>query len=147
LNVPGIVGFGAAVRLASRERDVEAVRLASLRGRLDEAVRGALDGVILNGHPVDRLPGNLSLSFAGVDGERLIASLRDVAVSSGSACTTASGEPSHVLRALGVPDALAKATIRIGLGRFTTAAEIDFAAAEVVGVVRRLRSEMASLTA
>ena len=146
LNVPGIVGFGAAVRLASRERGVEAVRLAALRDRLDSAVRGALDGVTLNGPPVDRLPGNLSLSFAGVDGERLISSLRDVAVSSGSACTTASAEPSHVLRALGVPDALAKATLRFGLGRFTTAAEVDFAAAEVVEVVRRLRSEMASLS-
>ena len=147
LNVPGIVGFGAAVRLASRERDVEAVRLAALRDRLDAAIRGAVDGVTLNGHRVERLPGNLSLSFGGVDGERLIASLRDVAVSSGSACTTASAEPSHVLRALGLPDALAKATIRFGLGRFTTAAEVDFAAAEVVEVVRRLRSEMVSLGA
>ena len=147
LNVPGIVGFGAAVRLASREREVEGVRLVTLRDRLDSAIRGALDGVTLNGPPVDRLPGNLSLSFAGVDGERLVASMRSVAVSSGSACTTASEEPSHVLRALGVPDALAKATIRFGLGRFTTAAEVDFAAAEVVEVVRRLRSEMASLSA
>jgi cysteine desulfurase len=147
LNVPGIVGFAAAVRLASRERDVEAVRLAALRDRLDSAIRGALDGVTLNGHRVERLPGNLSLSFAGVDGERLLASLRGVAVSSGSACTTGSAEPSHVLRAIGVPDALAKATIRFGLGRFTTAAEVDFAAAEVVGAVRLLRSEMASLSA
>ena len=147
LNVPGIVGFGAAVRLASREREVEAVRLVVLRDRLDSAIRGALDGVTLNGHRVERLPGNLSLSFGGVDGERLISSLRNVAVSSGSACTTASAEPSHVLRALGVPDALAKATIRFGLGRFTTAAEVDFAAAEVVEVVRRLRSEMVSLGA
>ncbi len=147
LNVPGIVGFAAAVRLASREREAEASRLAALCDRLDLAVRGALDGVTRNGPPVDRLPGNLSLSFAGIDGERLIASLRDVAVSSGSACTTASAEPSHVLRALGVPDALAKATIRFGLGRFTTRAEVDFASAEVVGVVRRLRSEMASLSA
>ncbi len=147
LNVPGIVGFAAAVRLASREREAEAVRLTALRDRLDLAIRGALDGVTLNGPRVDRLPGNLSLSFAGVDGERLIASLRDVAVSSGSACTTASAEPSHVLQALGVPDALAKATIRFGLGRFTTVAEVDFASAEVVGVVRRLRSEIASLSA
>ena len=97
--------------------------------------------------PVDRLPGSLSLSFAGVDGERLIGSLRDLAVSSGSACTTASAEPSHVLRALGVPDALAKATIRFGLGRFTTAAEIDFAVSTVVETVRRLRAERVSLTA
>jgi cysteine desulfurase len=147
LNVPGIVGFGAAVRIASRERDAEAVRLVALRDRLDSAIRGALDGVTLNGQRAERLPGNLSHSFGGVDGERLIASLRDVAVSSGSACTTASAEPSHVLRALGVPAALAKATIRFGLGRFTTAAEVDFAAAEVVEVVHRLRSEMASLSA
>ncbi len=147
LNVPGIVGFAAAVQLASRERDAEAVRLTALRDRLELAIRGALDGVARNGPPVDRLPGNLSLSFAGIDGESLIASLRDVAVSSGSACTTASAEPSHVLRALGVPDALAKATIRFGLGRFTTAADVDFASAEVVGVVRRLRSEIASLSA
>ncbi|MBK9375633.1 MAG: aminotransferase class V-fold PLP-dependent enzyme [Holophagales bacterium] len=147
LNVPGIAGFGAAVRLASRERDVEAARLVALRDRLDGAIRGALDGVTLNGHPVERLPGNLSLSFAGVDGERLITALRNLAVSSGSACTTASAEPSHVLRALGVPDALAKATIRFGLGRFTTVAEVDFAASEVVEAVRRIRSEMASLSA
>jgi cysteine desulfurase len=145
LNVPGIVGFSAAVRLAMRERDDEALRLAALRDRLDGAIRGALDGVTLNGAASDRLPGNLSLSFAGVDGERLVASLRDVAVSSGSACTTASGEPSHVLRALGVPEELAKATLRFGLGRFTTRAEIDLAAGSVVALVRRLRAEMESL--
>ena len=142
LNVPGIVGFGAAVRLASREREVEAERLGALRRRLDEAIRGGLEHVSLNGPPADRLPGNLSLSFGGVDGERLIASLRDLAVSSGSACTTASAEPSHVLLALGVPPALAKATIRFGLGRFTTGTQIDFAAATVVETVRRLRAEV-----
>ena len=147
LNVPGIVGFGAAARLAARERGEEAARLARLRDRLDGALRGALDGVTLNGHPVERLPGNLSLSFAGVDGERLVAELRDVAVSSGSACTTAAGEPSHVLAALGVPEALAKATLRFGLGRFTTEAEVDFAAVAVVATVRRLRAEKASLSA
>lgn len=149
LNVPGIVGFATAVRLAFGERDAEAVRLASLRDRLDAAIRGALDGVSRNGPPSgpDRLPGNLSLSFAGVDGERLLAGLRDLAVSSGSACTTASGEPSHVLRALGVPEALAKATLRFGLGRFTTEAEVDFASAAVVAAVRRLRAENASLRA
>jgi cysteine desulfurase len=145
LNVPGIVGLGAAVRLALRERDAEAQRLTALRDRLEGAIRGALDGVTLNGAVADRLPGNLSLSFAGVDGERLVASLRDVAVSSGSACTTASGEPSHVLGALGVPEALAKATLRFGLGRFTTQTEVDFAAEAVVSAVRRLRAEMESL--
>ncbi len=144
LNVPGIVGFGAAVRLARREGEAERQRLATLRDRLDGLIRGALDGVVLNGHPVDRLPGNLSLSFSGVDGERLISSLRDLAVSSGSACTTALAEPSHVLRALGLPEALAKATIRFGLGRFTTEAEVDFAAETVVATVLRLRGEMAS---
>lgn len=146
LNVPGIVGFGAAARLARRDREAEASRLAALRDRLDGAIRGALDGVTRNGHPVDRLPGNLSLSFSGVDGDRLISSLRDLAVSSGSACTTALAEPSHVLRALGVPEALAKATIRFGLGRFTTEAEVDFAAETVVATVRRLRDEKASLS-
>jgi cysteine desulfurase len=144
LNVPGIVGFGAAVKLARRELEAEGPRLAALRDRLDGAIRGALDGVTLNGHAVERLPGNLSLCFAGVDGDRLIASLRDLAVSSGSACTTALAEPSHVLRALGVPEALAKATIRFGLGRFTTEAEVDFAAATVVATVRQLRGEMTS---
>ncbi len=147
LNVPGIVGFGAAARLARAEGATERLRLGALRQRLDGAIRGALDGVTLNGHEVDRLPGNLSLSFAGVDGEGLIGSLRDVAVSSGSACTTASAEPSHVLRALGVPEPLAKATLRFGLGRFTTAAEVDFAAGAVVETVRRLRAEKASLSA
>jgi len=147
LNVPAIVGFGAAARLAAREREAEAARLALLRDRLDAAIRGALDGVTLNGHPAERLPGNLSLSFARVDGERLVSSLREVAVSSGSACTTATGEPSHVLGALGVPEALAKATLRFGLGRFTTRAEIDFAAETVVAAVRYLRAEMESLRA
>ena len=146
LNVPGIVGFGAAVRLARREAETEGPRLAALRDRLDGTIRGALDGVTLNGHPVDRLPGNLSLSFSGVDGERLIGSLRDLAVSSGSACTTALAEPSHVLRALGVPEKQARATIRFGLGRFTTEAEVDFAAETVVATVLRLRDEMTSLS-
>ena len=145
LNVPAIVGFGVAARLAAREREAEAARLEALRARLEGAILGALGGVSLNGHPVERLPGNLSLSFDGIDGERLIGELREVAVSSGSACTTASGEPSHVLSALGVPAGLAKATLRFGLGRFTTAAEVDLAAGAVAEVVRRLRAEKASL--
>lgn len=148
LNVPGIVGFAAAVRLAARELDGEAVRLAALRDRLDAAIRGPLDGVRLNGAPLGadrRLPGNLSLSFEGVDGERLLAELRDLAVSSGSACTTAAGEPSHVLAALGVPASLARATLRFGLGRFTTRAEVDLASATVVEAVRFLREERAAL--
>ncbi|MHB8800037.1 MAG: cysteine desulfurase family protein [Thermoanaerobaculia bacterium] len=147
LNVPGIVGFAAAVRIARREGEAEAERLGRLRDQLETAIRSALEGVTSNGPPSGpgRLPGNLSLSFAGVDGARLVAALRGVAVSSGSACTTASGEPSHVLRALGVPEPLAKATLRFGVGRFTTEAEIDAAAEEVVATVRRLRSENESL--
>lgn len=147
LNVPGIVGFAVAVRIARREREAEAERLGRLRDRLEAAIRSSLDGVTANGPRPgpERLPGNLSLSFAGVDGARLVAALRGVAVSSGSACTTASGEPSHVLRALGVPEPLAKATLRFGVGRFTTEGEVDAAAAEIVASVRRLRSENESL--
>lgn len=147
LNVPGIVGFAAAVRIARREREPEADRLGRLRDRLEAAIRSSLDGVTANGPSPgpDRLPGNASLSFAGIDGTRLVTALRGVAVSSGSACTTASGEPSHVLRALGVPEPLAKATLRFGVGRFTTEAQVDAAAKEVVAAVRRLRSENESL--
>ncbi len=147
LNVPGVAGFAAAVRIARREREAEADRLGRLRDRLAATIRASLDGVVSNGPPSgpDRLPGNASLSFTGVDGARLVATLRGVAVSSGSACTTATGEPSHVLRALGVPEPLAKATLRFGVGRFTSEGEIDEAAAEVVAAVRRLRSENPSL--
>ena len=157
LNVPGIVGFGKAVEIAMAERETESRRLRLLRRRLDRAVRDRVEDARLNGAPLPeidadgalrpgerecRLPGNLNLSFAGVDGEALIAELKDLAVSSGSACTSASIEPSHVLRAIGVPDALAHASIRFGLGRFTTEEEVDFAAASVDAAVRRLR-EMA----
>src|SRR5262249_19229767 len=99
----------------------------------------AADGALLPGERERRLPGNLNLSFAGVDGEALLMDLKDLAVSSGSACTSASIEPSHVLQAIGVPDALAHASIRFGLGRFTTEEEVDFAASAVDGAVRRLR--------
>ncbi len=139
LNVPGIVGFAAAVRIARREREAEAERLGRLRDRLEAAIRSCLDGVTSNGPPPgpERLSGNLSL----------VAGLRGVAVSSGSACTTASGEPSHVLRALGIPEPLAKTTLRFGVGRFTTESQVEAAAAEVVATVRRLRSESISLRA
>ena len=154
LNVPGIVGFGEAVRIAVEERDTEARRLRLLRARLDAGIRARVDGVCLNGAPLPsidrngellpseverRLPGNLNLSFAGVEGEALLMGLKDLAVSSGSACTSASIEPSHVLRAIGVPDALAHASIRFGLGRFSTEEEVDFAAGAVERAVRRLR--------
>ena len=100
----------------------------------------ALDGVTLNGHPTARLPGNLNLSFAGVQGEALMTGMRQIAVSSGSACTSANPEPSYVLKALGVDDDLAHASIRFGVGRFNTAEEIDFASDEVIRNVQRLRA-------
>jgi cysteine desulfurase len=159
LNVPGIVGFGKAAVIAMAEREDEARRLRLLRRRLDAGIRARIDGVFLNGAPLPsidergdlrpgeeegRLPGNLNLSFAGVEGEALLMSLKDLAVSSGSACTSASIEPSHVLKALGVPDELAHASIRFGLGRFSTVEEVDFAIDAVEKAVRSLRSSRES---
>ena len=118
----------------------ERARLAGLRDRLRATLESRLDGVTLNGHPTRRLAGNLNLSFAGVDGEALVTGLEGIAVSTGSACTSASLEPSYVLKALGVPDVLARSSLRFGLGRFTTEAEIDEAAVRVAAHVRRLRS-------
>jgi len=140
LNVPGIVGIGAACELAGRVMEEEAIKLRSLRSRLHERLVEAIDQVTLNGHPTDRLAGNLSLSFAHVEGESLLMALsEDVALSSGSACTSATLEPSHVLRAIGVSDDLAHATIRFGLGRYTSEEEVDFVAERVATEVRRLR--------
>ena len=139
LPVPLIVGLGLALEIAMREHAEEAARLIVLRDRLLEGIRGRLSDIRLNGHPVDRLPGNLNLSFEGVDGEALMMAMRDVAVSSGSACSAANPEPSHVLLAMGLSDDLARASLRFGLGRFTTAEEVDFAAHEVGGAVERLR--------
>ncbi len=140
LNVPGIVGFAKAWELCRDEMSVERVRLSGLRDRLRSALESRLDGVSLNGHPSLRLPGNLNLSFAGVDGEALITGLEGVALSTGSACTSASLEPSYVLKALGLPDGLARASLRFGLGRFTTAAEVDEVAGLVAAHVQRLRA-------
>ena len=147
LNVPGIVGLGAACEIAGAEMAAEAERLVSLRERLFSGITAQLDEVYLNGHPERRLPGNLNLSFAYVDGESLLMGLNGsgradqpaIAVSSGSACTSATLEPSYVLRALRVTDDLAHSSIRFGLGRFTTAEEIDRAVERVVAEVRRLR--------
>ncbi len=139
LNVPGIVGLGAACALCAAEMEIEQQRVLALREKLRERIASALDGVHLNGHPVQRLPGNLNLSFAYVEGESLLMALSDVAVSSGSACTSATLEPSHVLRAMGIPDSLAHASIRFGLGRFTTEEEVEYAAERVVHEVKRLR--------
>ncbi len=139
LNVPGIVGFGKAAALARVERDGEAARILALRERLREGLLAGLDLVTVNGSLEHRLPGNLNVSFAYVEGEALMMAIKDVAVSSGSACTSASLEPSYVLRAMGVSDDLAHSSIRFGLGRFTTAEEIDFVIRLVVEKVKKLR--------
>lgn len=135
-----IVGFGAAAVIASQEMDEETARLTALATRFLDRLRSGLDGVILNGSAERRFYGNLNLSFEGVDGDLLIAELRDLAVSSGAACASGSDEPSYVLKAMGLPDALARASIRFGFGRMTTDADIDRAAAAVTDAVRRLRA-------
>ncbi len=140
LPVPSIVGFAAACRLCNEEMPAEVTRLTALRGRLHDGLMTALDDCTLNGHPEERLPGNLNISFAHVQGEALLMAIKNVALSSGSACTSASVEPSYVLRALGVPDELAHGSLRFGIGRFNTAEEIDFTIEEVATQVRRLRS-------
>lgn len=139
LNVPGIVGFGRAAQLLQEEGVAENARIAGLRDRLQARLMKELDEVHLNGSAEHRLPGNLNLSFAFVEGEAMMMAIKDVAVSSGSACTSASLEPSYVLRALGVGDELAHSSIRFGLGRFTTEEEVDYVAELVIQKVRHLR--------
>lgn len=139
LNVPGIVGFAKAVELALEEREAESKRLIGLRDRLRDMIIHSLDRVYLNGHPDRRLPGNLNLSFAYVEGESLMMEMHEVAMSSGSACTSASLKPSHVLLALGVTDDLAHSSIRFGLGRFTTEEEVEYVGTKIVAAVNRLR--------
>jgi cysteine desulfurase len=139
LNVSGIVGLGAACELCGQEMADEAQRLTALRDRLHQGILARLDYVTLNGHPTERLPGTVNLSFAYVEGEALMMKMKDVAVSSGSACTSASLEPSFVLRGIGVSDALAHSSIRFSLGRFNTAEQIDYAIAQVVRGVNELR--------
>jgi cysteine desulfurase len=147
LNVAGIVGLGEACRIASEELDSEARGLRGLRDRLYQGITSRLEGVRLNGHPEECLPGTLSLSFEQVEGTALIVSLPELAVSSGSACTTGSTEPSYVLKAIGVPDRLALATLRFGLGRFTTETEVDRAATSVVQAVGKLRGQLSRVKA
>lgn len=148
LNVPGIVGFAHALALCQAEMEHEMTRLATLRDQLFRGLTARIDDVILNGPTLEdprlRAPGNLNCSFALVDGEALMMSMRDLAVSSGSACTSANPEPSHVLRALGLDDDQTRASLRFGLGRFTTAEEVDFAVETVAEAVHRLR-RMSSL--
>ncbi len=143
LPVPLIVGFGAACEF-SADMTAVADRMVSLRDRLWQKLQTALNGLSLNGHPTERLPNNLNISVAGVDGEALMTSLKNIAVSSGSACSTAEPEPSHVLRAMGVSESLSRASLRFGLSRYTTEAEIGAAAQEVIAVVKRLRGATAT---
>jgi cysteine desulfurase len=140
LNVPGIVGMGAACEIAAGEMDEESARIMTMREHLRARIVGELDNVTINGDLDQRLPGNLNISFAFIEGDALLMGLKDVALSSGSACTSASLEPSYVLRAIGVRDALAHASVRFGIGRFNTPEEIDFVADRVVAEVRRLRA-------
>ncbi len=139
LNVPGIVGLGKACELCRLEMDAEAKRLGGLRDKLRAKLEAALDEVYVNGSLESRLPHNLNISFAYVEGESLLMGINDVAVSSGSACTSATLEPSYVLKALGAGDDLAHSSIRFGLGRFTTEEEVDYVAAKVIDVVKKLR--------
>jgi cysteine desulfurase len=151
LNVPAIVGFGKACELCGQEMAVEAVRLAALRDRLEEGLmaigdpvhkgRPATGGAKVNGSRDHRLPHTTNISFADVDGEALLAGLgKDVALSSGSACTSASMEPSYVLKALGLEDELAHSSLRLGLGRWTTGEEIDYAINRIGETITRLRT-------
>ncbi len=139
LNVPGIVGLGKACQIAAGEMPQESCRLAGLRNRLKDRIMNRLDEVYINGSMEHRLPGNLNISFAYVEGESLLMGINDVAVSSGSACTSATLEPSYVLKALGTGDDLAHSSIRFGIGRFNTEAEVDYVADRVCETVERLR--------
>ena len=140
LAVPLIVGMGTALELAVSRLPEESRQVLDLRERLYQGLIDRLPGIRLNGRPTDRLPGNLNLSFVDVDGEALMMAMRDVAVSSGSACSAADPEPSHVLLAMGLSEDLARSSLRFGLGRFTTSEEVEFAIDSVAKAVERLRS-------
>ncbi|MBI1338437.1 MAG: IscS subfamily cysteine desulfurase [Phycisphaera sp.] len=139
LNVPGIVGMGAAAEIAKNELADEAIRLKALRDKLEHGITSQLDHVYVNGHKDKRLPHTTNISFPYVEGESLMMAIKEIAVSSGSACTSASLEPSYVLKSLGLGDDLAHSSIRFGLGRFTTEEEIDYTIDRVVTGVRKLR--------
>jgi cysteine desulfurase len=141
LNVPGIVGLGRAAEICAEEMATEATKTRGLRDRLEARLVAGIEGVRVNGHPTERLPGNLSVSFGGLDAEALVLELgRTCAVSLGAACASGHVEPSHVLRAMGVPDDLARRTLRFGLGRFTTAEEVDVVAEATIAAAGRLRA-------
>jgi cysteine desulfurase len=139
LNVPGIVGLGKACEVCDRVWHEEGVRLGQLREHFVARIRRELDYTYLNGHPTQRLPNNINLSFAGVDGEALLMGMTEVACSSGSACTSTTLEPSYVLKAMGLDEALVHASIRFGLGRWTTLDEVDYTVQTVASRVKRLR--------
>jgi cysteine desulfurase len=140
LNVPGIVGFGKACELCGQELETEAAKLISLRTRLHDGLNSKLEDIYLNGHPTQRIPGNLNMSFSYVEGESLLMGInKEIALSSGSACTSATLEPSYVLKALGVGEELAHTSIRFGLGRFNTEEEVDTVISRMAEVVQRLR--------
>jgi cysteine desulfurase len=139
LNVPGIVGLGRACDICLNEMPEETKRLSGMRDRLKDKIMSGLDEVYINGSVEHRLPHNLNISFAYVEGESLLMGINDVAVSSGSACTSATLEPSYVLKALGTGDDLAHSSIRFGIGRFNTDAEVDYVAERVIETVKRLR--------
>ena len=139
LNVPGIVGLGAAAEIAGEEMDTEIARLSGLRDYLRAKLENALDYVHVNGNMEHHLPGNLNMSFVYVEGESLLMGINDIAVSSGSACTSATLEPSYVLKALGLGDDVAHSSIRFGLGRFNTKAEVDYVSDKIINVVQHLR--------
>jgi len=139
LNVPGIIGFGKACEIAQNVLPEESCRLAGLRNRLRDRLLAELDDAVVNGSMEHRLPGNLNISFLNVDGEALMTAVKDVAVSSGSACHSDKVDPSHVLKAMGLSDEAAGSTIRFGLGRFNTEAEVDYVAARFADAVKKLR--------
>jgi cysteine desulfurase len=139
LNVPGIVGFGKACEIAQQEMAAESSRIAGLRNRLRDHLQAGLDELVINGSMEHRLPGNLNISFLQVDGEALLTGLHDVALSSGSACSSGKTEASYVLKALGLSDEAAGSAIRFGIGRFNTEAEIDHVAGRVIELVKSLR--------
>ncbi|MEJ2229832.1 MAG: IscS subfamily cysteine desulfurase [Nitrospirales bacterium] len=144
LAVPLIVGFGTACELCEQEMATESVRMAKMRDRLQEGIMSGMDEVYLNGHPTERLPHNLNISFAYVEGEALLMGVKEIALSSGSACTSATLEPSYVLRALGVGSDLAHSSIRFGLGRFNTDEEVEYTIDRMIKAVTHLR-EMSPL--
>jgi cysteine desulfurase len=143
---PLCVGFGAACAIAEAELGAESERLRALREKIFAGIMDRVPDAVLNGHPSRRVPGNLNFSFPGVDAETLMANLRDLAMSSGSACTSADLEPSYTLRALGISDALAQSSLRIGFGRFTTDDEADYAVQRIAEEVMHLRETTHSLT-